>query len=657
MLKSPYLFAVGVLLTLLSWMAFDAQVKAEETKLALSFDLSPVGTQVAQPPVEPLPAVPTVPEPAAPKPILLEGNYDSLPVPTAPIPVSSTALASKKLEYAPPPLPPISGESVESQPTKKDIGLSFAADEVAVEDPSPKNHEPVISQAVDSQFTNSETTANALTLGNTELGDMQLSFAPTDLETALDSIEIETVPNEPTADQASVSAGQVSFESFGLGDWIFQDGSDSLVARTVGSAEGTRHWSGDRTIAYYGHVDPGNGVWNLGTFSYQHGANSPEEADEKQLRRLKRQGSQLEAQAKDLGLELSLEEKLNALDLANQAPLAALDRGGYMERLAQARRLEMKGEEAILWARTYAYLDPDTRAWNAPGLGNNIRSISKDQERRIDAISKALKAFDPSGGKSDSLDNLQNISLENTEPTLSSKHQSPPDPSELSNIAASFELPASTAALSDSDLVSTNSVSTTQVVPDPVEQPLEERTPAEQTPAEQVSAADELGVAFSPTASLTSTVQAEREASITSETIEAEAQETNTVELPSTDEANLFDLKVDAADTDVISRDVVSQDVVSEDPLESQEVALTQDSNIDDTNTSESITETVADGKTRQERLSNLIEGIIPRNQSSDDIKEATNTEATNTKATDTEATVLQKRSLWRVEDKVLPQK
>ena len=101
------------------------------------------------------------------------------------------------------------------------------------------------------------------------------------------------------------------------------------------SAEGTRTPSGQPTHAYYGHTDPGNGVWNMGTFSYQHGASSPKEADSKQLKRLQKQGKTLEQQATQADLSMSLGEVLNALDLANQSPRAALERGGYIDRLAQ----------------------------------------------------------------------------------------------------------------------------------------------------------------------------------------------------------------------------------------------------------------------------------------------------------------------------------
>jgi hypothetical protein len=176
---------------------------------------------------------------------------------------------------------------------------------------------------------------------------------------------------------------------------LFQGGPDSLVARAVGSAEGTRTPAGDRTPAYFGHVDPGNGVWNLGSFSYQHGARSPEEADNRQLQRLQQQTQVLQRKAAALNLQLTAEELINGIDLANQAPAAALDRESYLDWLQQARSLGMEGQDAIVWARTRAFIDPDTQRWNAPGLGNNLYSITRDQERRAQAVAAALEIADP----------------------------------------------------------------------------------------------------------------------------------------------------------------------------------------------------------------------------------------------------------------------
>ncbi|MEM6255434.1 MAG: hypothetical protein AAF821_21175 [Cyanobacteria bacterium P01_D01_bin.156] len=175
--------------------------------------------------------------------------------------------------------------------------------------------------------------------------------------------------------------------------WLYEGGADSLVARVIGSAEGTRAATGQPTRAYYGHTDPGNGVWNLGTFSYQHGARSPEEADKKQLKRLKQQGKTLANQADQAALDMTLGEILNGLDLANQAPRAALDRGGYIDRLVQARQQGMENGDAIVWARTYSYMEPSTQRWNAPGLGNTLSGIMRDQQRRHDAVSRSFEYY------------------------------------------------------------------------------------------------------------------------------------------------------------------------------------------------------------------------------------------------------------------------
>ncbi|MBW4654535.1 MAG: hypothetical protein KME20_16075 [Kaiparowitsia implicata GSE-PSE-MK54-09C] len=174
---------------------------------------------------------------------------------------------------------------------------------------------------------------------------------------------------------------------------LFAGGSESLVAIAVGSAEGTRTPDGAKTWAFAGHWDPGNGRWNLGTFSYQHGADSPEAADQAQLARLHHQAQELRAIAATHGLTLTPEELLNGIDLANQSPEAALSAGGYIDRLVDAHQQRLEGADAILWARTYAYLDPSTQQWNAPGLGNTTQGIVADQQRRMGAIAQTLASY------------------------------------------------------------------------------------------------------------------------------------------------------------------------------------------------------------------------------------------------------------------------
>ena len=194
-------------------------------------------------------------------------------------------------------------------------------------------------------------------------------------------------PAPPVAPQLAKSIAEGSLDALFTGD------SDSLVARTVGSAEGTRSVDGSKNPAYYGHTDPGNGVWNLGSFSYQHGATSPEEADAKQLARLRQQAETMLEKAAAQGMNLTLEEKLNGIDLANQAPKAVLDKQGYIDWLAEAHGKGMSGADAILWARVQSFIDPYTQTWNAPGLGNTEESISHDQNRRMLAIAKALATY------------------------------------------------------------------------------------------------------------------------------------------------------------------------------------------------------------------------------------------------------------------------
>jgi hypothetical protein len=196
-------------------------------------------------------------------------------------------------------------------------------------------------------------------------------------------------PEAPTDKAWTALPVQAGWEDAAL----FQAQSNSLVAKAVGSAEGTRRPDGGQNPAYQGHVDPGNAVWNVGTFSYQHcGKCAPEEADRRQLARLARQFDQIKSHARDrYGVQLSLEEQLNAIDLANQAPLAALAQGGFVDRLHEAKQQGLTGSDAILQARVYAYKNPQTDRWEAPGLGNTKSRITQDQARRQAAIAAAIQ--------------------------------------------------------------------------------------------------------------------------------------------------------------------------------------------------------------------------------------------------------------------------
>jgi hypothetical protein len=140
-------------------------------------------------------------------------------------------------------------------------------------------------------------------------------------------------------------------------------------------------------------------VWNLGSFSFQHcrdaqyRCSTPEEADIHQLKRLQEQANKLRQKADAIGINLTLPEELNGIDLANQAPLAALGEPGYVDWLKKAREMGLSNEQATLWARVKSYWDPNLNTWNAPGLGNSESQIKHDQNRRLEAIARALDVY------------------------------------------------------------------------------------------------------------------------------------------------------------------------------------------------------------------------------------------------------------------------
>jgi hypothetical protein len=190
---------------------------------------------------------------------------------------------------------------------------------------------------------------------------------------------------------------------------LFAGGSESVVARTVGAAEGTRTSDGGKTDIYDGHVDPGNGVWNRGTFSYQFGNEenlSATEADRRQLAKIKRiyESVLLPKAEKYQVAPLTLAEELNGIDLINQAPLTVTEDGGYIERLAEAKTKKgLSGQEAILEARIWSFWDGSRGGWDAPGLRayddlGKEASIRHDQKRRMGMIDEALAAYEQQHG-------------------------------------------------------------------------------------------------------------------------------------------------------------------------------------------------------------------------------------------------------------------
>ncbi len=163
---------------------------------------------------------------------------------------------------------------------------------------------------------------------------------------------------------------------------------DAPGVLAIGTAEGTVTASGQLNSSYWGHTDPGNGANNLGTFSYQHGAPTPRQADWRQLRRLQRQVETILGQAQEQNVKLSALELVAGADLLNQAPAAGMS---YVENLKKARARGNQGINAVLEARVMSFVNPETGVLEASGFGNNWEVLRQDQWRRLVELHQTLQ--------------------------------------------------------------------------------------------------------------------------------------------------------------------------------------------------------------------------------------------------------------------------
>jgi len=187
-------------------------------------------------------------------------------------------------------------------------------------------------------------------------------------------------------------------------------GSRARGAIIIGQAEGTRTPTGGFRPAYYGHIDPGNGVPNRGSFSLQNAGNlTPEQADARQLERLGQQIPAFETAARAAGLDPNNATLATGyLDLYNQSPTAArrfLDQIGTLRETGVTR-------QSVTDLRVASYVNRETgerftfpsgaRAGSgfvniartalgrAPTEAEVQRTIRADQSRRMRAMDAAI---------------------------------------------------------------------------------------------------------------------------------------------------------------------------------------------------------------------------------------------------------------------------
>jgi hypothetical protein len=155
--------------------------------------------------------------------------------------------------------------------------------------------------------------------------------------------------------------------------------TDKELQEAIGRAEGTRDRDGNPTAAYQGHTDPGNGKRNQGSFSYQHGAPTPEEADRRWLQVLREAEQRYQDQARaKYGHPLSRAALVAILDAHTQSPDAAT-------RLLKHLPTHDPTPEQLIAARTAAL--QESRA----AIGGPPMNVKADQARRIEAALDAIQ--------------------------------------------------------------------------------------------------------------------------------------------------------------------------------------------------------------------------------------------------------------------------
>lgn len=195
-------------------------------------------------------------------------------------------------------------------------------------------------------------------------------------------------------------------------------GSHAGAAIVIGHAEGTRRADGRFTAAYAGHTDPGNGVRNQGSFSYQHAASSPADADRRQLQHLQTLLPRFEASARQAGLNPNDARLASAyLDLHNQSERAS---ERFIEQLGSLGGRQPSAAE-LVDLRVHSFVDPARgeryRLPSGRHVGGGFEAIARrqlgrdpseaevlsviraDQQRRTEAVDRALQGLRPAGAQ------------------------------------------------------------------------------------------------------------------------------------------------------------------------------------------------------------------------------------------------------------------
>ena len=177
--------------------------------------------------------------------------------------------------------------------------------------------------------------------------------------------------------------------------FFFDGGSGNVMRRVIGMAEGNRTADGGYTDHANGHTDPGNGAYNIGSYSAQGNLNDGTiEGSDRRVEEelLKPRVQRLFEAADKAGVQVTAQVLFAYLDLANQAPLAAdgdASGRGFLGLLPELRGRETD-IESILELRVEAFKNDNTGNYETTFASRE--DLKRDQRRRLDAIIDAIRA-------------------------------------------------------------------------------------------------------------------------------------------------------------------------------------------------------------------------------------------------------------------------
>jgi hypothetical protein len=211
---------------------------------------------------------------------------------------------------------------------------------------------------------------DAVFLNNMRTGQFGKAFADKLLSTT-------SLPNGNGGERTGVFAQTINLD-------LALKNPNSLVAVAIGHAEGNRTVNGGKNSSYFGHIDPGNGVINKGSFSVQNFGGTPEAADLFWLRKLRGFRPEYVAAANRAGLNPDLTVlAISVFDLFTQAPAAVTEKEGLLDRLSKIAEQGVT-LKSIVRERANSFFDPITGrlVTSFP----NLSALMADQDRRVRAL-------------------------------------------------------------------------------------------------------------------------------------------------------------------------------------------------------------------------------------------------------------------------------